>query len=194
MSQNIAYVRDDSKSRESNCQEERAASDGRGCYFYALSMAGLGVWSLLVSGAVFFSIYCLAVALLVAVTPLIFRLPRKHRNLTLKVCSRGLLLLAGFCIALLWASTPTPVHAQFLNGAEAWLHSVMPASIHTAITLTINAIRAIFVYLAGTKLSEAYRESRGGEGTAEFMTLAREPIKGGLIVAASDLVILLYTG
>lgn len=161
---------------------------------YGLWMGSLGLWSLFVSEAIFLSLYCIVAGLLVAVTPLIFRLPKWQRRLTLKLCSRGLLLLTGFCIVLLWALTPAPAHGQFLNGAETWLHGVMPESIHTAITLTINAIRAVFIYLAGTKLSEAYRESRGGEGTAEFMTLAREPIKGGLIVAASDLVILLFAG
>lgn len=162
-------------------------------YLYSIPMAVLGVWSLFVSGAIFLSLYCLAAAILVALTPLIFRLPIKLRRWSLKFCGYGQLSVAGFCIVLLLALSANPAHAQFLNGAESWLTSVMPAVIHPAITLMVNAIRAVFLYYASTKLSEAYRESRG-EGTAEFMTLAREPLKGGLIIAIADIIVILFTG
>ena len=162
-------------------------------YLYPLGMLLLGSWSLSVSGAVFFSLYCIVAALLLAITPWIFRLPIKYRSRVIRFCSYGQLVLAGFCIVLLLALSPSPVQAQFLNNAETWLKSVMPQSIHGALTLGVNAVRAVFIYYAGTKLTEAYRESRG-EGTAEFMTLAREPIRGGLIIAIGDLVVLLFTG
>ena len=166
---------------------------GRQNYLYSIGLFLLGIWTLYLHGADFLTLYFVVAALLVATTPLIFKLPIKYRKRTIKFCSYGQLALAGFCIVLILASIPTPVQAQFLNGAETWLKSVMPASIHTALTLGVNAIRAVFVYYAGTKLTEAYRESRG-EGTAEFMTLAREPIRGGLIIAIADLIVLLYTG
>ncbi len=162
-------------------------------YSYFIVMLLLGSSSLFISGAVFLSLYCVVAALLVAITPWIFRLPIRYRKRIIGLCSYGQQAVAGLCIVLILASIPTPVYAQFLNGAETWLQTVMPASIHGALSLGINAIRAVFVYYAGTKLTEAYRESRG-EGTAEFMTLAREPIRGGLIIAIADLIVLLYTG
>ena len=162
-------------------------------YLYSIGVTFVGWWTLYLHGADFLTLYCVVAALLVAITPLIFRLPIKYRKRAIKLCSYGQLAVAGFCIVLLFASVATPAHAQFLNGLEAWLKQVMPASIHTALTLGINAIRAIFVYYAGTKLTEAYRESRG-EGTSEFMTLAREPIRGGLIIAIADLIVVLFTG
>lgn len=163
-------------------------------HLYSIWMTVLGVWSLFISGAIFLSLYCLVAAILVAFTPLIFSLPIKFRQFSLKLCGYGQLSIAGLCIVLLLASIPTsPAHAQFLNGAESWLTSVMPAVIHPAIVLMVNAIRAVFVYYAGTKLSEAYRESRG-EGMSEFMTLAREPLKGGLIIVIADIIVVLFTG
>lgn len=181
-------------SQASNKGRNFRALELREYYLYSIWMVILGVWSLFVSGAIFLSLYCLVAAILVTLTPLMFRLPIKFRQLSLKLCGYGQLSVAGLCIVLLLASIPTsPAHAQFLNGAESWLISVMPAVIHPAIILMVNAIRAVFLYYASTKLSEAYRESRG-EGTAEFMTLAREPLKGGLIIAIADIVVILFTG
>ena len=87
-------------------------------YSYSLGMLLLGIWSLSVSGAIFLALYCIVAALLVAITPLIFRLPIRYRKRVIGLCSYGQLVLAGLCIVLILASIPTSVYAQFLNGAE----------------------------------------------------------------------------
>ena len=77
---------------------------GRQNYLYSIGLFLLGIWTLYLHGADFLTLYFVVAALLVATTPLIFKLPIKYRKRTIKFCSYGQLALAGFCIVLILAS------------------------------------------------------------------------------------------
>jgi hypothetical protein len=138
---------------------------------YQLTNADLGVVCVLVAGTFYMSFTQPLLASLLLATFLFYYCANRILDLVPKISKElGLrlrlwhLCALGFALIGLLTSFPTPAGAVFLSRLETFIQGVSDDNevSDEAITVIFNAIRAIFLILAGVAALYAYNQSQQG--------------------------------